>query len=75
MLILELFFRALFKNMSDVINVKLSASTPEVTSEKKENYVRPGSLQSERSWKMNSIKSFFYSFAGKSILYRFLEAL
>jgi len=48
MLILELFFRALFKNMSDVINVKLSASTPEVTSEKKENYVRPGSLQSEK---------------------------
>jgi len=46
MLILELFFTALLKNMSDVINVKLSASTPEVTSEKKENYVRPGSLQS-----------------------------
>jgi hypothetical protein len=46
--ILELYFRAQCKNMSDVINVKLSASTPEVSSEKKENYVRTGSLQSEK---------------------------
>jgi hypothetical protein len=34
--------------MSDVINVKPSASTPEVTSEKKEKDVRTGSVQSEK---------------------------